>query len=52
MSNYTLNVRMQAWSSWPSAISDVSNSQALAVLSKEEEKMKSPVIRILQSLDI
>jgi hypothetical protein len=29
-------------------MSVVSKSQALAVLSKEEEKMKSPVIRILK----
>lgn len=40
---------MQALSSLPSPNSDTSNSHALAVLSNEEEKMKSPVSRILQS---
>ena len=40
---------MQALSSLPSPNSDTSNSQALAVLSNEDEKMKSPVSRILNS---
>ena len=38
---------MQALSSFPSPSSETSNSQARAVLSKEEENMKSPVNRIL-----
>ena len=38
---------MQALSSFPSPSSDTSNNQARAVLSKDEENMKSPVNRIL-----
>ena len=45
---YTLNVLMQALSSFPSPSSDTSNSQARAVLSKDEENMKSPVNKILR----
>jgi hypothetical protein len=45
---FTLKVRIHAVSSSPSCISEVSKSQALAVLSKEEEKIKSPVRSILQ----
>ena len=44
---WPLKVRMQALSSLPSSNSDVSNSQALMVLSYEEEKIKSPVQSIL-----
>lgn len=43
----TLNVLMQALSSLPSPSSDTSKSQARAVLSKDEENIKSPVNRIL-----
>ena len=39
---------MQALSSFPSPSSDTSNSQARAVLSKDEENMKSPVNKILR----
>ena len=45
---FTLNVLMQALSSFPSPSSDTSNSQARAVLSKDEENMKSPVNKILR----
>ena len=38
---------MQALSSFPSPSSDTSKSQARAVLSKDEENMKSPVNKIL-----
>ena len=43
----TLKVLMQALSSFPSPSSDTSNNQARAVLSKDEENIKSPVNKIL-----